>query len=142
AHGSKHEEVPPCAQLAEAPHIETIQRQLLRDDAFLLGMKNDEPENLARRATVFASDEAEGFPASAVLDGVNRFLQNSWGEWSDDERHAWYSKQLPAWLELRVPEPVEIQEVHLTFESGMERYLTLTASDHYNRLMQRGSQPE
>src|SRR5690606_25057478 len=53
-----------------------------------------------------------------------------------------YSKQLPAWLELRFPEPVEIQEVHLTFESGMERYLTLTASDHYNRLMQRGPQPE
>ena len=142
AHGSKHEEAPPCAQLAEAPHIENIQRQLLRNDVFLLGMKNDEPENIARHATVVASDEAEGFPASAVLDGVNRFLKSSWGNWADDERHAWYSKQVPAWLELRFPEPMEIREVHLTFESGMERHLTLTASDHYNRRIQRGPQPE
>jgi hypothetical protein len=142
AHGSEHETAPPCAELAQAPHIESIQRQLLRDDAFLPSLKNEDPGDLARTAAITASSEATGFPASAILDGTSRFLKSSWGEWSDDGNHAWHSTELPAWIELRFPQPVEINEVHFVFDTGMERHLTLTASDHYNQRIQRGPQVE
>jgi hypothetical protein len=48
-------------QAAELPHITEIQRRLLRDDARLLGRLREEPNDLARTATVSAS-------SSAVLD--------------------------------------------------------------------------
>ncbi len=142
AHGSTHETAPLCAELARAPHIEAVQRQLLRDDAFLLGTKNEDAGDLARGATITASSEAEGFPALAIIDGISRFLKSSWGDWSDDGTHAWHSTEIPAWIELRFAQPIEINEVHLVFDSGMDRHLTLTASDHYNQRMQRGPQIE
>ncbi|MCB1123473.1 MAG: FAD-dependent oxidoreductase, partial [Verrucomicrobiae bacterium] len=43
-----------------------IQQQLLRDDAMLLGRRNEDPRDLARQATVSASSELPDGPASAV----------------------------------------------------------------------------
>lgn len=143
AYGAQLSEAAPlCAELAEGPHIEEIQRQLQRDDIFLLGKKNTDPDDLARNATVTASSEAQDWQAASLLDGTSRFLKSTWGDWSDDEGHGWRSTELPAWIELKFPAPVEINEVHLVFDTGMERFLTLTASDHYNNYMQRGPQPE
>jgi glycine/D-amino acid oxidase-like deaminating enzyme len=131
-----------CADLAREPYISAIQQTLLRDDAFLLGIKNEDPCDLARGATVVASCEAEGWPANAIIDGTSRFLKNEWGSWSDDSGHGWRSRAQSSWIELRFAAPVLVTEVHLTFDTGFERFLTLTASDHFNRKIQRGPQPE
>jgi len=45
---------------------------LLRDDAFLLAVRNEDPDDLARRASVSASCERPDSPAAAVLSGITR----------------------------------------------------------------------
>src|SRR6185503_2165681 len=56
--------------------------------------------------------------------------------------HRWESVTLPAWIELTWPTPQLVNEVHLTFDSGFERELTLSASDSTTRTIIRGPQPE
>jgi hypothetical protein len=60
--------------------------------------------------------------------------------------HRWMSDPaagLPAWLELRWPEPVAVREVQLVFDTGQHRFLTLSQADGYTRRMHWGApQPE
>jgi hypothetical protein len=43
---------------------------------------------------------------------------------------------------LTLPQPTRLQEVHLTFDSGFDRQLCLSASDGTTAKMIRGPQPE
>ena len=45
-------------------------------------------------------------------------------------------------IELTWSSPVILAEIHLTFDSGFQRELTLSASDSTNRKVVRGPQPE
>jgi hypothetical protein len=122
--------------------ITRLQQRLLRDDAFLLGVRADDPANLARSATVKASSEAAGGAAAQVTDGFTRELFIALGPWADGAAHRWESVALPASIELAWSSPQEISEIHLTFDSGFERELTLSASDSTTRKLIRGPQPE
>jgi hypothetical protein len=128
------------AQLAAAPHIGAIQQTLLKDDALLLGLSNCDPLDLAPRATLSASDSV--LPPQNLTDGITRELKSEWGSWSDDQPHQWRSASLPAWTELRWPEPVAVGEIHLTFDSQFDRILILTFSESANEGVIRGPQPE
>ena len=130
------------AQLAAAPYVGTIQQALLKDDALLLGIKNDDASDLAPHATLTASDSAPGFPVENLTDGITRELKSDWGPWSNNHSHQWRSAGLPAWIELRWPEPVAVQEIHLTFDSHFDRLLILTFSESANEGVIRGPQPE
>jgi len=127
-------------QLAAAPHIEAIQQSLLKDDALLLGIPNRDPLDLASRAVITASESA--LPPQNLTDGITRELKSEWGPWSDNHNHQWRSASLPAWIELRWPEPVAISEIHLTFDSQFDRILILTFSESANEGVIRGPQPE
>ena len=128
------------AQLAATPHIEAIQQTLLKDDALLLGIPNCDPLDLAPRAVITASESA--LPPQNLADGITRELKSEWGSWSDNHNHQWRSASLPAWIELRWPEPVAIGEIHLTFDSQFDRILILTFSESANEGVIRGPQPE
>jgi hypothetical protein len=128
------------AQLAAAPHIEAIQQTLLKDDALLLGLSNRDPLDLAPSATLTASDSV--LPPQNLTDGITRELKWEWGSWSDGQPHQWRSASLPAWIELRWPEPVAVGEIHLTFDSQFDRILILTFSESANEGVIRGPQPE
>lgn len=114
-----------------------LQQRLLRDDAFLPGIWNEDPADLARTATVSAS----GGEATLVTDGITRELFKPLGPWADGAAHRWEAP-LPAWVELAWPEPQKIAEIHVTFDSGLQRELTLSASDSTTRKQVRGPQPE
>lgn len=130
------------AALATPEAIEAIQQTLLKDDVFLPGIKNRDPDDLARSATVTASSELTDHPAQAVIDGISRPLPNHLGTWADGQSHAWKSKKAPAWISLSWNSPVDVEEVHLCFDSGLDRELMLSASDHASRKIVRGPQPE
>ena len=50
---------------------------------------------------------------------------------------------LPAWIELRWPEPVTLREVQVIFDTGLHRFLTLSQADGYTQRMHWGApQPE
>jgi hypothetical protein len=131
----------PISEACAGPVLHDIQQTLLRDDAFLPGVVRA-GEDLAALAVISASDEQSGAPAANVAQGPARATKSSWGSWSDDATNCWESQSLPAALTLEWPSERRIAEIHLTFCSGFERELTLSASDHVTSKTVRGPQPE
>lgn len=130
------------AALSTGENIRALQQTLLRDDAFLLGVKNEDPLDLARSAAVSASSENPSAPAHRVIDGITRDLKATFGSWSSNSIHHWESQELPARVMLTLPNAAVVREVHLTFDTGFQRELTLSASDALTAKMIRGPQPE
>jgi hypothetical protein len=122
--------------------LKALQQTLLKQDAFLPTLRNEDAADLGRRATVTASSAAAAGAAEQVIDGHTRELVAHLGPWADGARHGWESAALPAWIELAWPQPVSVAEIHLTFDSGFQRELTLSASDATTRHTVRGPQPE
>jgi hypothetical protein len=129
-------------QLSTPEILREIRQTLLRDDAFVPGLANEDPHDLAKKAAISASSERQDGPAIAVVDGIARPLPLHLGPWADGADHAWKATTAPAWIELAWSQPVEIGEIHLCFDSGLERELMLSASNHANRKIIRGAQPE
>jgi hypothetical protein len=132
----------PLQELGHGSALHELQQLLLKDDAFLPALRRDDPRDLARGAKITVSSEREGNEGALVLDGIARDLIGQFGKWADQRPHQWQSRGLPAWIELTLPGPAEIREIHLTFDSGFARELTLTPSDHVTKKMIRGPQPE
>ncbi len=118
-------------------HIADLQQQLLRDDQYMIDLPSQDAADLARVAVVSASSEAEGCGGDKVTDGVTRFRHQNSHQWASDPCQA-----MPQWLQLGLAETARLTEIHLTFDSGYSRPLTLTESDAFNARMIRGPQPE
>jgi hypothetical protein len=129
---------------APGEHLSLLQQQLLKDDAYIPTLVNDDATDKARDAKALcASSSAEGYPPHFVTDGITRDLvAERLGEWADGNPHHWRSIMLPARLDLELESPEEISEIHLTFDSGFQRELTLSPSDHLTCQTIRGAQPE
>ena len=118
--------------LSTPANVRALQQRLLRDDAFLLERRNEDPADLARTARARATSGED--TAALVLDGVPRDLRAAFGAWSSDSVHAWISEELPAALTLELTAPASIREIHLTFDSGFEKELILTPSHHHQKI--------
>lgn len=118
-------------------HIAFLQQMLLKGDAYIIGITNADPYDLARSAQVVASSELPEGLAANILNGVRRGVYHATNRWISDPMHGF-----PQWVELRFPREVRLREVHLVFDTGLHRPLTLTHSDSYNAKMIRGAQPE
>ncbi len=169
--------IEPAVITANRELIAQIQRRLLRDDAYLIGRRERDLEDVAARADVCASSEQPGGEARLILSGQNRAVhgpapsalderENQWANVLQEIEtgktdahytsappdrafpgtHRWMSDPaagLPAWIELRWPEPVNVREVQLIFDTGQHRFLTLSQADGYTRRMHWGApQPE
>jgi hypothetical protein len=77
-----------------------------------------------------------------VINGIQRATHPELHPRLPEATNRWTSCSLPAWIELDWETPQTISEVHLTFDTGFQRELTLTMSDRYNARMIRGPQPE
>ncbi len=129
--------------------MQAIQQQLLRDDALLLGHSNEDPCDLARSAAASASSQQPEGLAANVLSGRTRSLHGPLGAPADRTppgTHRWMSdpaQPLPAWLELRWPQPVPVGAVQLVFDTGLHRVLTFSLADEYtSRMLWGRAQPE
>jgi hypothetical protein len=71
--------VEPAAIAGAAELMRSIQCQLLRDDAYLLGQRLNDEADLARAATVRASSEQAGGEAVLVLSGQTRAVHGPAG---------------------------------------------------------------
>ena len=170
-------QIQPAALSVNRDLMERVQQQLLRDDAYLLGIRNCDASDLATRASVTASSEQSSGAATEILSGQTRAVhglqsksvaatENQWENVLKELEtgrvdalytsappdrafpgtHRWMSSPaagLPAWIELRWPERVSVREVQLIFDTGMQRFLTLSQADGYTRRMHWGApQPE
>jgi len=139
-----------AAQLADdRDAVAAIQRQLLRDDAYLIGRRSADPRDWARTATITASSFAPGGEPTNVVSGQTRSVHGRVGAPADRAfpgTHRWMSdpsRPLPQWIELSWSEPVAARRVQLIFDTGLHRPLTFSLADAYTALMQWGRpQPE
>ena len=141
--------IEPCDLVASAETIHTIQQRLLRDDCFLIGRTNEDPDDLARRATVTASSEQASGAAIQVIQGQTRGVHGEKGAPPDRRvaaSHRWLSDPaagLPATLELAWDSAILPREIQLIFDTGQHRHLTLSHHDGYTARMIWGRpQPE
>lgn len=130
------------AEIYAGARMHELQQRLLRDDAFLPALSGSDGADLAHSAHVSASSEMPDGAAANVIDGVTREQFPYLGPWADGRSHRWEAAECPAWLELTWDEPRKITEIHLTFDSGLQRELILSASDAITAKTVRGPQPE
>jgi hypothetical protein len=118
-----------------------LQQDLLRDDQTIRGRTNQDAADLARKATVRASGHFRTARPELVIDGHTRDYPP--GK-SAPARHQWIARLEDdgAWIELAWDQPQRIRHVQITFDSGFQRELTLTASDRINDGIVRAPQPE
>jgi hypothetical protein len=145
--GLRHAE--PVELPTDAAAMTAIQQRLLREDAYLIGVRNEDPLDLARPARATASSAQAGGDAAQVLSGQTRSVHGERGAplaRACPGTHRWMSDPaagLPAWLQLDWPQPVGVREIRLVFDTGLHRPLTLTHSDAYAARMHWGqAQPE
>lgn len=141
--------VRPTDILRDEKLMKDIQQRLLRDGVFLPGILNEDPQDLARDACIRASSERMEGRAINVISGQTRSVHGESGVPSDRSNpgtHRWMSlteDSFPAWIELSWQEPVSIQKVYLTFDTGLHRILTFSLADDYTKKMIWGEpQPE
>lgn len=132
------------AQLVRDPSkLAELQQTMVREDVTLLTIQP--LPTLANQAHITASSAATDFGPANVVDGHTRDqIDPKNGEMITP--HSWRSGPLsdgqPQWIELAWDKPVEAKEIHLTFDTGLERELALSPSDWVNSRTVRGAQPE
>jgi len=114
-----------------------LQQQLLKDDAYIIGITNSDPADPAGGARVRASSARADGPAENVINGTHRGVYKQSNRWISEP-----AKGLPAWIELRFGKSARVKEVHLTFDTGLNRPLSLSHNDRFTKKMIRGPQPE
>lgn len=138
----------PPADLPDHPLLmQEIRSRLVAEDVFLIDDHSRHPLDLASSARITASSEVPGGEAQLVVSGQNRAVHGEKGVAAG--RHLpganrWISEPgLPAWIELRWPQAMEISEIRVVFDTGLHRLMTFTLSDEYVKKMVWGTgQPE
>lgn len=132
----------PLEQAWRDPQIvKEAQQQLLRQGAFLPGMKLE--TNLARKARITASSEQDQGRAENVIDGHTRSVHGEKGvrpEMTERGTHRWMSKPSDnqPWLQLEWEEPITISRISIVLDTGLHRLLTLCHLDGLQKRMQWG----
>lgn len=98
-------------------HLESLQQQLLKDGAYLIGLPNRDPRDLARSATVTASSElqsADGelMAAAQVINGLARAADGGTNAWRPQAEDG------TPWLQLAWPRPQACNVVHVSLATA------------------------
>ncbi|MAG93258.1 MAG: pyridine nucleotide-disulfide oxidoreductase [Planctomycetaceae bacterium] len=139
----------PVQLLEDGGAVCAVQQRLLRDDAYLIGLTNEDADDLARTAQVSATSETPGGEAAQVLSGQTRSVHGDRGAPPDRSQpglHRWMSDSadgLPASIQLDWNDPIDPTSIELIFDTGLHRHLTLSHHDGYTATMHWGEpQPE
>lgn len=136
AYCAGHGLLPAQLTLDEA-HLQRFRQGLLRDDQTIKGLRNEDPDDLARAAQVTASGSVAG---SAPEHAINGLVRDVPGEWSN--RWGGPMDSGSAWIVLGWDAPQSVGHVQITFDTGFQRQLTLSEQADQKKGMVRGPQPE
>ena len=104
-------------------HIQELRQALLKDDCYILGVRNEDPDDIARKAKVTATSEEPGAEACKVINGISRN--------TDIECNEWISRPLSegeAALDFRFSEAHTVNEVRLTFDPDLSEERCISVS--------------
>ena len=129
--------ITPSKLANDKKHITTLQQLLLRQDQGILGIQNEDSNDLARKASVKASSETSDGLAGNVLDGFNRDID-------DGKSHQWRAEMKGGqpWIELSWKNPVKFNTIQLVFDTGLHRTLRISGQDTVYNVQERHAQPE
>lgn len=94
-----------------SPYIVELQQQLLKDDCYIPGYRNQDPADLALQAVISASSEKSDCKARYVINGITRA--------EGDQSNCWESLPLngvPQSIQLNWDNPHSISEIRITFD--------------------------
>ena len=133
--------VTPRQLASDKKFCDQLQQTLLRNDQSIRGIVNRDPMDLARRSKVRASSEWDNAKAVNVIDG---HLRDYPVDKSQPQIHHWAARmgEKPEWIELAWDTPQDIAYIQITFNTGFQRELTLTADDSITSTIVRAAQPE
>lgn len=126
-----------CDPRGAQEHMRELQQMLLKDDAYIPGIWNEDPKDLARRAKVTATSAREGSPPENVINGISRD--------EDGHRNLWISgkgRTEGEMLTLHLADRQPVSEVHLTFDSNFHYPIKITLSRKRQAQQRIGVPPE
>ncbi|MEO0794449.1 MAG: FAD-dependent oxidoreductase [Verrucomicrobiota bacterium] len=96
-------------------HIKELQQQLLKDDQYIIGFKNEDEADLARSTNITASSEkSPAYTAANVTSGVSRIVGEEMHMWASDPE-----QPMPQWLQIEMDEPQAANAIYLTFDTDL-----------------------
>jgi len=95
-----------------ARYIKQLQQMLLKDGCYLMGVKNEDENDLALCAKASASSSVAGLPAEKAINGWNRVVGKDRNAWSPDA-----TAEGPHRLQLDLAKSTGVSVAHLTFET-------------------------
>lgn len=126
-----------CDPRGAQEHMRELQQMLLKDDAYIPGIWNEDPKDLARRAKVTATSAREGCLPENVINGISRD--------EDGHRNLWISgkgRTEGEMLTLHLADRQPVSEVHLTFDSNFHYPIKITLSRKRQAQQRIGVPPE
>lgn len=126
-----------CDPRGAQEHMRELQQMLLKDDAYIPDIWNEDPKDLARRAKVTATSAREGCPPENVINGISRD--------EDGHRNLWISgkgRTEGEMLTLHLADRQPVSEVHLTFDSNFHYPIKITLSRKRQAQQRIGVPPE
>ncbi|MEM7367272.1 MAG: FAD-dependent oxidoreductase [Bacteroidota bacterium] len=118
--------------------LQELQHTLKQDDQSIKNLRNTDPMDLAKQASVKASSSCDNSKAEHVLNGITRDLTAD----QFDNRWACMMETDGAWIELTWQDPQRLSEIQLVFDTGFQRELTLSSANHVINRVVRAPQPE
>lgn len=98
-------------------HIRELQQLLLKDDCYIIKMRNEDPDDLARGAKVRASScMGPKYGPENVINGVSRPEGDEMNMWASDPAIG-----MPQEIELEFENPVHMNSVYLTFDTNLDK---------------------
>ncbi|WP_136063818.1 FAD-dependent oxidoreductase [Pontiella sulfatireligans] len=95
-------------------HMTELQQRLLKDDQYIIGLKNEDSKDLALKAKVTASSFQTGGEPENVISGVTRIVGDAKNMWISDS-----AKSMPQWIELDFQALEKVNAVYLTFDTDL-----------------------
>lgn len=104
-------------------HIQTLRQELLKNDCYIIGAKNEDEKDLARIARVSASSEQSGFEAVNVVNGIARSTDAASNLWRSDGVSSSGESLL-----LDLAAAANIREVRLTLDPDLSEERAISIS--------------
>jgi hypothetical protein len=103
-------------------HVGEVQQRLLKEDVFLIGIGNEDPDDLAPRGRVTASRrESDALGPEQVVSGVSRPRGGAMNMWASRPRAADAPGEAGGeWLQLEWDGERTVRELRLTFDTDLE----------------------
>lgn len=121
-----------CDPRELAPHIRELQQLILKEDGYLPGYKNEDPNDLALGATVTATCSETGGEPEQVINGISRKL--------GENQNGWVTRPGET-MTLKLDKIHEISQIRMTFESNFAYPIRVTMAP-LRQAQQRPGVPE